>query len=678
MPAWPALIAAVSAAAWAGTAGPLAKAHALYWQGDQARALEAYRAAVRAGPQSAEAWLNGGVVLEELGDPGKAAEWYARAARLDPSPEIRTALGWAQFRAGRLLEARTSLEEAVKQAPADARALLGLGRVCLAGGRPRDAAELLDRAARADPLLTLAHYFKAQAHAARGEDSAEMTAYRECVIADSMFIECREGLALAQLRAQNYGEARRHLTRVLELAPTHRRVMAQLERLRHVAQRLVSPTGPIAEAVAPAATEPLGAGRVPRLRIGVGTNPMGKPAPRSTLSFSVSAPFWLLDARRGRKLARGEAGQTWGVRSVRSGKRLVLAVTNPDGKILLRSRDPLMIRGESGEAMVALDELRRRLRGDVELVLHGTKGAIKIVNTIDLENYTHGVLAMEMPIASPLEALKAQAVLARGHALFLKTLSRRHKRDGYDLCDGQHCQVYGGAGAEGPRSRAVILATWGKVVEVRGRLAHVIYSSNCGGHTQNGSDLTGWGEVAYWKGVPDGGGELKAPATPWRLRRWLQTVPAAFCKPSTYVHPPNFRWKRIIPARDLDEKVNRRHKLGRILSVRPGRRSAGGHVNSLTLRGTRGSRKITSELTLRGLLGAGSLRSTLFIIETEYGAGRPGEGRPIERLVIHGGGWGHAVGVCQAGAMGRAEAGASYETILSSYFPGAKVVALQY
>jgi len=47
-----------------------------------------------------------------------------------------------------------------------------------------------------------------------------------------------------------------------------------------------------------------------------------------------------------------------------------------------------------------------------------------------------------MPSNSPLEALKAQALIARTHALFIKNVSKRHRKDGYDVCDGQHCQVY--------------------------------------------------------------------------------------------------------------------------------------------------------------------------------------------------------------------------------------------
>ena len=47
-------------------------------------------------------------------------------------------------------------------------------------------------------------------------------------------------------------------------------------------------------------------------------------------------------------------------------------------------------------------------------------------------------------------------------------------------------------------------------------------------------------------------------------------------------------------------------------------------------------------------------------------------------IYIHGGGWGHNVGLCQYGALGRALDGKGYEEILSHYYPGTKVRPLGY
>ncbi|MEK7522310.1 MAG: SpoIID/LytB domain-containing protein [Patescibacteria group bacterium] len=261
--------------------------------------------------------------------------------------------------------------------------------------------------------------------------------------------------------------------------------------------------------------------------------------------------------------------------------------------------------------------------------------------------------------------------MARTHALYLmRYMKRRHQ--GYDLCDEQHCQVYKGLRAESQRSREVVDATRGKILEYRGRVAHVIYMSNCGGHTQDSADLSGWSPTPYLHGLPDGQA-IARPETPWELRRWLTSWPQAYCKPSNDVHPYHFRWQRVIPFSELSEKVDRKLKTGTLKALRTLRRSRSGNVNAIQLIGSKRTARVDSEIQIRGLLGIGSLRSTLFFVDTELGA----DGKP-ETLVFHGGGWGHGVGLCQSGAMGRADAGQSFEQIVTGYFKGSSLGDIRY
>ena len=48
----------------------------------------------------------------------------------------------------------------------------------------------------------------------------------------------------------------------------------------------------------------------------------------------------------------------------------------------------------------------------------------------------------------------------------------------------------------------------------------------------------------------------------------------------------------------------------------------------------------------------------------------------LVRVVFKGRGNGHGVGMCQWGAIGRARAGQSWESILQTYYPGTRVEAL--
>ena len=62
--------------------------------------------------------------------------------------------------------------------------------------------------------------------------------------------------------------------------------------------------------------------------------------------------------------------------------------------------------------------------------------------TIDLEEYIMGVLIGEMPVTYELEALKAQAVVARTYTLN-KMINSPNSHEGADMCDNiQHCQAY--------------------------------------------------------------------------------------------------------------------------------------------------------------------------------------------------------------------------------------------
>jgi SpoIID/LytB domain protein len=65
------------------------------------------------------------------------------------------------------------------------------------------------------------------------------------------------------------------------------------------------------------------------------------------------------------------------------------------------------------------------------------------------------------------------------------------------------------------------------------------------------------------------------------------------------------------------------------------------------------------------------LNSAMFEVRAEKDA----KGRPVA-WIFTGGGWGHGVGMCQTGAIGRAEAGQTYKEILSHYYSGAQVARI--
>jgi stage II sporulation protein D len=141
-----------------------------------------------------------------------------------------------------------------------------------------------------------------------------------------------------------------------------------------------------------------------------------------------------------------------------------------------------------------------RYRGRILIYLND-RGSLNLINELPLEEYLRGVVPSEMgPAEFPeLEALKAQAVAARTYAL--KNLGE-FAREGYDICSSPRCQVYGGMDVEHPLSSRAVTETAGQVLLYRGELVDALYSSTCGGHTEDADVIFPLKEEPYLKGVP--------------------------------------------------------------------------------------------------------------------------------------------------------------------------------
>lgn len=684
----------------------LARARALYFSADVLTAAHAFEQALKRSTD-ADAWLDGSIAWGEAGRPDKAVEYARKAAALKADARSRTMLGWALLRDDEPKEADAAFAAALKADAEDPWAVLGAGRAKLALGRPAEAVPLLKKADDFTLQQTLADFFLGRAEEALGDETASMEAYKRSVIGDSYFHESRGMLTRAYLRLKRYDDAWRQLKRLAEAEPSARLTRALMDKVRPLLARPAEPAP-----AAPSAPPPLASpgadsetqGGIPFIRVGIATTALGHPRARLSVTVRGSAPWHAYDPKTGRTLAECGAQEAWTVRRVppkgRKG-RARLELRGPDGQVRavpgdlvrLEPKDP--VRG-----VLALEDdpekggplgTGRSMRGALEVALYHSRRTLRLVNIVNLEDYTEGVVGAEMPANSPLEALKAQALIARTHALFIKTISHRHRKQGYDVCDGQHCQVYAGVRMETERTRAAVAATRGRVAVYKGKLAHVIYSSNCGGSSQSGDDI-GWGHIPYWTRESDSATPVAPPASPLELRRYLSTWPDTFDRPSGFVHPSISRWSRVVSVKELEERVNRHHRIGRLKGLRVLRRAPTGNVEALLLLGSRRDLKLRDEFSIRGVLGAGSLRSTLFVVDTEYRRRTERTTRTVKgkkttktrtvlepsEFVFRGGGWGHAVGLCQSGAIGRAEAGQDYETIVKAYFRGTQLSTLDY
>lgn len=157
---------------------------------------------------------------------------------------------------------------------------------------------------------------------------------------------------------------------------------------------------------------------------------------------------------------------------------------------------PLDVRGGSPAQRSADGRYRGRL-----LLYLNDRGSLNLINELPLEQYLRGVVPKELgPELYPrLEALKAQTVAARTYAL-------RHlgefRSEGFDLCAGVRCQVYGGMDAEHPLSDRAIEATERQVMLWGDEPVEAYYSATCGGHTEDAEVVFPWMEAPYLRGVP--------------------------------------------------------------------------------------------------------------------------------------------------------------------------------
>jgi len=290
-------------------------------------------------------------------------------------------------------------------------------------------------------------------------------------------------------------------------------------------------------------------------------------------------------------------------------------------------------------------------------------GTLAVVNALPEDRFLAGLLPAEIFPNAPEEALKAQAVAARGE--LLSKIGTRHLGDPFRLCSQTHCQVYLGAGHETPRTTAAVAATRGEVLFTAdgSDLADTVYSANCGGHTENNENA--WPDMpalaslrghrdapAPVGGKPDG---YAAGVNTENVARFIDQPPAAYCGQAHLGAGDRFRWTVKRTAAELDKLLGR-YRLGEIRAIEVPQRGVSGRALAVRVVGSARSETIRGELRIRQAFGG--LRSSLFVVEVKDGD-----------AIFRGAGFGHGVGMCQTGAVGMAEAGKKYREILRHYYP---------
>lgn len=275
----------------------------------------------------------------------------------------------------------------------------------------------------------------------------------------------------------------------------------------------------------------------------------------------------------------------------------------------------------------------RRYNGNLVFQANADE-TITVIDEIDIEDYLLGVLPKEMSPSWPLEALKAQAVVARTFAL--NNLGKFSEK-GYDLRDDSMSQMYGGAANVSLRVRRAVKETRGQTLSYAGKRLPVYFHSSCGGHTTDPKSV--WG----------GSGKTPRP---------LRGVRDRYCRLS-----PHQNWKAYFRTSDILRTLQEKgFNNVRLDQVRKGSQNRSGYLKNFQLRLDRAWRTVSAN-TLRLWLGASELKSVRIQRIRRRRKGYEFRGR----------GYGHGVGLCQWGSRAQAQRGHDYETILAFYFPGARM-----
>ncbi len=287
-------------------------------------------------------------------------------------------------------------------------------------------------------------------------------------------------------------------------------------------------------------------------------------------------------------------------------------------------------------------ELKNKVPKDIKVKITKTGE----VQTLDIDEYLKGVVPAEMPPSYNIEALKAQAVVARTYTY--EKMSKNSHKD-CDICDNYACcQAY--------YSKEKILEIWeGRkfdektreeywnkveeavnstnniVITYKGEYIKAYFHANSGGKTESSTEIWGKQNIPYLVPVESLGEE--------EHKYYKTEVSLSFEEIKEKINKGSDRKCNLELAED-NIKI-----LGHTVSGRVSEMQIGGNVYDAT--------------ELRSLFG---LKSTNFTVDIK------------DKIVtFYVTGYGHGLGMSQTGSNYYANQGYKYDQIIQHYYTGADI-----
>jgi len=264
------------------------------------------------------------------------------------------------------------------------------------------------------------------------------------------------------------------------------------------------------------------------------------------------------------------------------------------------------------------------------------------VEEVKLDEYIACVVSAEMPVDYDLEALKAQAIVARTYTIYKITTSKKHEQA--DICDKSTCcqawiskedrlKKWDAEEANDNWNKIIqaVNDTIGKIITYEGKPINAFFHANSGGKTQIPFYVWGGTEYPYLQVVETIGEEAYSgysSEAKFTKEEFIKKV-----KEEYKDFEINFNQENSIEIIERDES-------NRVLTIK---------IGNLKLSG----------VETRTLLGLRSANFTIEISEKE-----------IKFKVI---GYGHGVGMSQTGADALAKQGKNYEEIIKHFYVGVEI-----
>ncbi len=261
---------------------------------------------------------------------------------------------------------------------------------------------------------------------------------------------------------------------------------------------------------------------------------------------------------------------------------------------------------------------------NIDVFVHYDK--MLIVNEINMSKYIAGVMEAECGAGWPKEFYKAHAVITRTYAYKNK---EKHLGEGFNLCDGVHCQVFKGKCTYDYMMDATRETAGEVIIDEDTTLITAAFHSNCGGETQNAQQV--------W--LTD--------------ESYLQSVQDPYCRESNHA-----RWTKKISVKEWKDYLNEK-----------GIHAAGLSPDRFTFYQKHRKQYYTilgKKILLSEIRKEWGFWSTFFNITVSGNT-----------LIFRGRGYGHGVGLCQEGAMEMAKRKHDYHQIINFYYPKVRIVAVE-